>query len=119
MQRPIASPKKKLAAISAVVGASCEQQIDGIEVTGISQSSYEVIAGDLFIALPGEKFHGATFVNDAILKGAVAVLTDLAGAAMIKGAPVLIVDNPRRAAGIVSAWFYSEPMRDLYSVGVT
>ena len=119
MQRPIANPSKKLAAILAMVGASCDQQIDEIEVTGISQSSYEVIAGDLFIALPGEKFHGATFVNDAILKGAVAVLTDLAGAAMIKGAPVLIVDNPRRAAGIVSAWFFSEPMRDLYSVGVT
>jgi UDP-N-acetylmuramoyl-L-alanyl-D-glutamate--2,6-diaminopimelate ligase len=97
----------------------CTGQIEGIEITGISQSSKDVIEGDLFIALPGEKFHGATFVNDAIAKGAAAVLTDNAGAAMITGVPVLIVDNPRRAAGIISAWFYSEPMRDLYSVGVT
>ena len=119
MQRPIANPSKKLAAILAMVGASCEERIDGIEVTGISQSSSDVIEGDLFIALPGEKFHGAAFVIDAIAKGAAAVLTDAAGAAMIKGVPVLIVDNPRRAAGIISAWFYSEPMRDLYSVGVT
>ena len=102
-----------------MVGASCDQQIDGIEVTGISQSSGDVIEGDLFIALPGERFHGAAFVNDSIAKGAVAVLTDVAGAGMITGVPVLIVDNPRRAAGIISAWFYSEPMRDLYSVGVT
>ena len=119
MQRPIANPSKKLTAISTMVSAVCDSRIDGIEVTGISQSSNEVIEGDLFIALPGEKFHGATFANDAIEKGAVAVLTDVAGAAMITGVPVLIVDNPRRAAGIVSAWFYSEPMRDLYSVGVT
>ena len=119
MQRPIANPSKKLTAISTMVSAVCDSRIDGIEVTGISQSSGEVIEGDLFIALPGEKFHGASFVKDAIAKGAVAVLTDVAGAAMITGVPVLIVDNPRRAAGIVSAWFYSEPMRDLYSVGVT
>ncbi len=119
MQRPIANPSKKLTAISTMVSAVCESKIDGIEVTGISQSSSEVIEGDLFIALPGEKFHGATFANDAIAKGAVAVLTDVAGATMIAGVPVLTVDNPRRAAGIVSAWFYSEPMRDLYSVGVT
>ena len=119
MQRPIANPSKKLAAVATMVSASFTEQIDGIEVTGISQSSNEVIEGDLFIALPGEKFHGAAFVNDAIAMGAVAVLTDAIGAAMITGVPVLIVDNPRRAAGIISAWFYSEPMRDLYSVGVT
>jgi UDP-N-acetylmuramoyl-L-alanyl-D-glutamate--2,6-diaminopimelate ligase len=119
MQRPIANPSKKLTAILAMVSASCEQRIDGIAVTGISQSSGDVIEGDLFIALPGERFHGAAFVSDAIAKGAVAVLTDVAGAGMITGVPVLIVDNPRRAAGIISAWFYSEPMRDLYSVGVT
>ena len=119
MQRPIANSSKKLTAVSAMVSALCTGQIEGIEITGISQSSKDVIEGDLFIALPGEKFHGATFVNDAIAKGAAAVLTDNAGAAMITGVPVLIVDNPRRAAGIISAWFYSEPMRDLYSVGVT
>lgn len=119
MQRPIANSSKKLTAVSAMVSALCTGQIEGIEITGISQSSKDVIEGDLFIALPGEKFHGATFVNDAIAKGAAAVLTDNSGAAMITGVPVLIVDNPRRAAGIISAWFYSEPMRDLYSVGVT
>jgi UDP-N-acetylmuramoyl-L-alanyl-D-glutamate--2,6-diaminopimelate ligase len=58
-------------------------------------------------------------VHDAIARGAVAVLTDVVGAEMISGVPVLIVNSPRRAAGIISAWFYSEPMRDLYSIGVT
>ena len=38
---------------------------------------------------------------------------------MVTGVPVLVVENPRRAAGVISAWFYEEPMRDLYSVGVT
>ncbi|CAB4533033.1 unannotated protein [freshwater metagenome] len=118
MQRPLTSHSKKLTALGAIIGATLNSDFD-IEVSGISQSSAAVIAGDLFVALPGEKFHGAEFARDAIEKGAVAVLTDEAGAAMIDGVPVLVSSNPRRAAGIASAWFYSEPMRDLYSIGVT
>ena len=118
MQRPLTSHSKKLTALGAIIGATLNSEVD-IEVNGISQSSAAVVAGDLFVALPGEKFHGAEFARDAIGKGAVAVLTDDAGAAMIDGVPVLVSSNPRRAAGIASAWFYSEPMRDLYSIGVT
>ena len=119
MQRPLANCSKPLSAVLSVVGAQCAEKTESVNVTGISQSSSAVVTGDLFIALPGEKFHGAQFAADAIEQGAVAVLTDLAGAAMVSGVPVLVVENPRRAAGVISAWFYEEPMRDLYSVGVT
>jgi len=119
MQRPLANCSKPLSAVLSVVGAQCAEKTESVNVTGISQSSSAVVTGDLFIALPGEKFHGAQFVADAIERGAVAVLTDLTGAAMVTGVPVLVVENPRRAAGVISAWFYEEPMRDLYSVGVT
>ena len=119
MQRPLANCSKPLSAVLSVVGAQCAEITESVNVTGISQSSNEISTGDLFIALPGEKFHGAQFAADAIEQGAVAVLTDLAGAAMVTGVPVLVVENPRRAAGVISAWFYEEPMRDLYSVGVT
>ncbi|CAB4333738.1 MAG: UDP-N-acetylmuramoyl-L-alanyl-D-glutamate--2,6-diaminopimelate ligase [Actinobacteria bacterium] len=120
MQRPLTNPGKKLSALCAIVGAdSTTQDLEKIEVRGIAQASDLVLPGDLFIALPGEKFHGAQFADDAIARGAVAVLTDAQGAKTIKDVPVLISANPRRAAGIASAWFYSEPMRDLYSIGVT
>ena len=120
MQRPLTSHQKKLSALCDIIGAQCDSTLlNEIEVTGIAQASSAVQPGDIFIALAGEKFHGATFAPDAIAKGAVAVLTDAAGAAQISGVPVLVSSNPRRAAGIASAWFYSEPMRDLYSVGVT
>lgn len=120
MQRPLTSHQKKLSALCDIIGAQCDSTLlNEIEVTGIAQASSSVQPGDLFVALAGEKFHGATFAPDAIAKGAVAVLTDATGAAQISGVPVLVSSNPRRAAGIASAWFYSEPMRDLYSVGVT
>ncbi len=120
MQRPLINNPKNLDALCAIIGAHCDSvSLEKIEVTGIAQASGSVVPGDLFIALAGEKVHGATFAADAIKNGAVAVLTDEAGSTHVSGVPVLVSANPRRAAGIASAWFYSEPMRDLYSIGVT
>ena len=118
MPRPIEEFKRSLESVAAIANAELIGDAATI-ITGLTLSSKDVQAGDLFIALPGEKHHGAKFAADAISQGAVAVLTDLAGAEMIKGFPVIVSSNPRRAAGVISAWFYSEPMRDLYSVGVT
>ncbi len=118
MARPIEEIKRTVESIAAIVNATFQGEAS-VVVSGLSQSSVQVQPGDLFIALPGDKFHGADFAADAISKGAVAVLTDLAGATKIQGIPLIICSNPRRAAGVISAWFYNEPMRDLYSVGVT
>ncbi|MCX6438243.1 MAG: UDP-N-acetylmuramoyl-L-alanyl-D-glutamate--2,6-diaminopimelate ligase [Actinobacteria bacterium] len=122
MLRPISNQSKSLDEISKVISAQSNidiSEMNKICITGISQSSNEVEEGDIFIALAGEKAHGAQFAADAIQRGAKAVLTDTAGAVLITGVPVLITSNPRRSAGVLGAWFYSEPMRDLYSVGIT
>lgn len=122
MQRPLNNTSKSLASILSVVGATStinQEELSSIEISGVSQTSSNIVAGDIFVALPGENFHGADFAFDAIAKGAVAVLTDDIGASKITGIPVLVTSNPRRSAGVLSAWFYSEPMRDLYSIGIT
>ena len=118
MTRPIEEFKRTVEAVAAIANAELRGDAATV-ITGLTLSSKDVQAGDLFVALPGEKNHGADFVEDAISRGSVAVLTDVIGAAKVKGLPVIVSTNPRRAAGVISAWFYSEPMRDLYSVGVT
>ena len=118
MSRPIEEFKRTVESVSAIANATLSGDSKVI-ITGLTLSSKSVQEGDLFIALPGEKVHGADFAADAIARGAVAVLTDSEGASKVDGVPVIISSNPRRAAGVISAWFYSEPMRDLYSVGVT
>jgi UDP-N-acetylmuramoyl-L-alanyl-D-glutamate--2,6-diaminopimelate ligase len=82
--------------------------LDGVEVTGVTVRTSEVQPGDLFAALPGKNAHGASFTPDAAAAGAVAVVTDAAGAdlAADAGLPIVIVDDPRRALGAVSAWVY-------------
>ena len=118
MPRPIEEFKRTAESVALIANATLSGDSATV-ITGLSQSSNSVEQGDLFIALPGEKVHGIEFVKDAIARGAVAVLTDPEGALKVQGVPVIISANPRRAAGVISAWFYSEPMRDLYSVGVT
>ena len=111
--------------LQKVVGAATafselsEAELAKIEINGVTHSDLDVEPGDLFIAMPGANRHGAEFAASAISKGAVAVLTDEKGASLVRGVPVLVVNNPRQSAGVVAALFYNEPMRDLASVGIT
>ncbi len=54
-----------------------------LTVTGITLRAQDVRPGDLFAALPGSRVHGSSYAADAVRAGAVAVLTDPAGAAAL------------------------------------
>jgi UDP-N-acetylmuramoyl-L-alanyl-D-glutamate--2,6-diaminopimelate ligase len=113
-------PGRTLRAVSELTSAlSKYPDLEKIVITGISIDSHQIEAGDLFVAVAGAKVHGATYVGNAKLNGAVAVLTDEIGAALITDLPVLVVADPRAAAGAIAAWLHNEPMRDMFSVGVT
>jgi hypothetical protein len=58
------------------------------EVTGITHDSAAARPGDVYAAMPGAKRHGAEFAGDAVRAGAVAVLTDEAGASIAQAAGV-------------------------------
>lgn len=99
-------------------------------ITGVTHRAQDAQPGDLFAALPGSRAHGAGFVADAARAGALAVLTDPAGAALIAGnasgdrkatrsLPVLVVDRPRDVLGAVAAAVYGEPSTRLAVVGIT
>jgi UDP-N-acetylmuramoyl-L-alanyl-D-glutamate--2,6-diaminopimelate ligase len=75
----------------------------------------------VYAALPGFNVHGARFARSAVELGAVAVLTDAAGAELLTDltVPVLVVDEPREALGGLAAEVYGHPSRDLTMVGIT
>jgi UDP-N-acetylmuramoyl-L-alanyl-D-glutamate--2,6-diaminopimelate ligase len=95
----------------------------GTRVLGVTLDSRGVRAGDLYAALPGSRAHGADFAAAAVDAGAVAVLTDDAGAARTAQAapqlPVLVADDPRAVLGQVAATVYRNPATDLTLLGVT
>lgn len=103
-----------LAEVAELLGLPREGT-DGVELTGVSLDSRSVEPGDLYVAVPGTARHAASFVPQAIEAGAVAVLTDEAGAHLLaldadETIPVLVVDDARAAAGPVAALvFESQP----------
>ena len=120
--RPFSQSTLKLTKVAGAVSATCElseAELSKIVISGLTHNDSQVEPGDLFIAIPGANRHGAEFAMSAVSKGAVAILTDSAGAAYVKGTPVLVVADPRRVAGNIAALLYNEPMRDLASIGIT
>ncbi|WP_185291847.1 UDP-N-acetylmuramoyl-L-alanyl-D-glutamate--2,6-diaminopimelate ligase [Mycolicibacterium litorale] len=96
--------------------------VPAIRVTGVTLRGQDAVAGDLFAALPGSSAHGARFVAEAVAGGAVAVLTDTAGAAMLgadPAVPVLVHPDPRAVLGELASTVYGHPSRQLRVVGVT
>ncbi len=111
--RPAHPKGQPLRAISERFGlefAAPSGSLDTV-ATGTTLDSRDVRPGDLYLALPGARRHGAEFSAQVESRGAVAILTDAAGAALVRAAevdlPVLVTtEDPRTVAGAVSALVY-------------
>ena len=92
-----------------------------VEVHDVSLSSSTVLPGSVFAALPGHRTHGATYALDAISAGAVAIVTDPAGARMIGtvDVPIIVLDEPRSALARLAATLWDHPSTDMTMIGVT
>ncbi|HEX4497490.1 MAG TPA: UDP-N-acetylmuramoyl-L-alanyl-D-glutamate--2,6-diaminopimelate ligase [Thermoanaerobaculia bacterium] len=90
------------------------------EVAGVEHDSRRVQPGDLFVALPGERFDGRAFAAAAAAAGAVAVVgpapTEAAAAVKL---PWLVTDAPRALLGPLAARVHGHPERELILAGVT
>ena len=118
MIRPLAKFSLTFTEVALLVGAEEQGTLKG-EISGIANKDSDIEAGDLFLAIAGEKVHGAQFAGAAIARGAVAVLTDEEGSKLISGAPIIVVKDVRRAGAIVASSLYKNPTRDLHAIGIT
>ncbi|MFN2538855.1 MAG: UDP-N-acetylmuramoyl-L-alanyl-D-glutamate--2,6-diaminopimelate ligase [Mycobacteriales bacterium] len=120
MLRPDRPTPRPLAELLAEVdGLRVVGDPSGVLVTGCSHDSRAIQPGDLYAGLPGSHAHGAEFVAQAVAAGAVAVLTDEAGAARVEGVPVLVAQAPRSVLGEVASWVHGHPSKALTVLGVT
>ena len=92
-----------------------------VTVTGVSLDSRSVRPGDLYVAVAGQATHGARFAAQAIGNGAVAVVTDADGAALLAdaGVPVVVVPDPRTEMARLAAEVYGRPGERLSMFGIT
>src|ERR1700747_1985655 len=87
------------------------------EVTGVRYDSRRVVPGNLFVAVRGGSVDGHSFIEQAIEKGAVAVVGEQA--ALSQRATTIVVDDSRQALAQLAATFFGFPSRKLNLIGVT
>ena len=97
--------------IAAAVGAGCEENR---AITGVSIDTAQVKAGDLFVAIKGERFDGHDFAKKAEDAGAAAILS---GKELEVNVPVLQVPSTRQAFIDLAAYYRS--LFQTFVVGVT
>lgn len=92
-----------------------------VRVTNIAVNDRELQPKGLFAALPGHHDHGARHVDHAIAAGAVAVLTDEAGVALLptSGLPILVAADPRAVLGAIASRIYGTDQKHPLMFGVT
>lgn len=101
-----------------------------IEITGISYDSRRVKPGHLFVAMPGEKADGRAFIQDAVRRGAVAIIHEQSAGAY-NNTPVqqsaednsqvsfVQVKDSRQALAFISNNFFMRPSDALTVIGIT
>ncbi len=93
------------------------------EIIGIERDSKQIKEGFLFVAIKGFTVDGHEYIQDAIKKGAVAVIVE-EGAKLKKSdfredVTIVVAKNTREALAICSSNFYGNPSKKFKLIGVT
>lgn len=95
------------------------EEWSALPISGIQLDSREVSPGDLFIALQGSDLDGNRFIDDAVDRGAVAVLRDCEEDSERWHLPVIFRPELRAEVGSIAARFFEQPSQQLPVIGVT
>lgn len=85
-------------------------------IRGVHHDSRSVVDGDLFVAVTGQSHDGLRFVDDALTRGAVAVMAERP---IERDVPQLIVEDARVGLGLAAELVYGSPTSRLHTVGIT
>ncbi len=87
-------------------------------VRGIAYDSRKVVEGDLFVAIRGARQDGGLFVEDALQRGAAAIVSESMPPQASTIAWVRVPDSRKALAGL-SANFFDHPSERMQVIGVT
>jgi UDP-N-acetylmuramoyl-L-alanyl-D-glutamate--2,6-diaminopimelate ligase len=93
-----------------------------LNISGVAYDSRKVKEGYLFVAMKGERHDGHDFINEAIEKGAVAIVHDSKinnSSLILQPSSLLKVRDSRKALACIANNFYGIPSKSLTVVGIT
>jgi len=86
------------------------------EIGSIHYRAQDVRPGGLFVAIKGLSADGHDFIDEALRKGASAIITQKP----VKSESIIIeVENTRKALAAISARFFMDPSEKLFLIGIT
>ena len=91
----------------------------GVEVNALAFDSRKVAANTAFIATRGTQADGHDFIDQAIEKGAVAIICEVLPEDISKSVTYVQVKDSSEALGIMASNFFGNPSAELKLVGVT
>jgi UDP-N-acetylmuramoyl-L-alanyl-D-glutamate--2,6-diaminopimelate ligase len=93
------------------------QEGSSVAISGISRDSRTVSTGELFIAIPGTRIDSHEHIDEAVVRGAAAVVVERP--VPDPGVPVVRVPDSRIAFAELAAEWYGRPAEKLLLVGIT
>lgn len=93
--------------------------IKDFEARGISCNSKNIKNDFIFVAIKGNRQDGNKFIDEAVSKGAKAVVVQSPQYTVHNGVAIIGVKDTRKAAAKLAAEFYGNPSRKLKVVGIT
>lgn len=88
-------------------------------LTGLTIDSREVKPGMAFLACRGEQVNGADYIDQALAKGAAAVLIDASQSLADPTVSIVAVERLEQRLGELADRFYGQPSQMLNVVGIT
>lgn len=92
--------------------------VPSIPITGVACHSKQIREGELFVAVRGPQHDGHLFLEEAMERGACAVVAERPPLGRV-ACPVIVVPDTRAALIAIAARFYGQPLQRLRLVGVT
>ncbi len=93
------------------------EKIENIEVSGACADSKAVMPSEAFFCIKGTKSDGKKYINEAVKRGAGAIVTETELNA--SGCPVVIVRNVRSAYSVALSRIYGSPSEKMKMIAVT
>ena len=99
-------------------GVDYNGNIKDIAISSISYDSRKINRGSLFVAIQGDNFNGHDYIDEAINKGAIAIIAQN-GLKNNYNTPTITVENTRKTLSKISSNFYGNPSSKINVIGIT
>ncbi len=104
--------------LDVVPGSRLVRGAPSASVLGVARDSRRVAKGDVFVAVPGHREDGARYVEEALARGAAAVVSEKE-LDLPPDVPLVLVKDARSALAGIAAIAHGHPSRSLWVTGIT